>query len=149
RLASAFGVAVALGLSALVARMWWRKPWQPGTRAWDLSMASTLALGVILSPHLFVYDLMLLLLPLFILLRYFPSQGGVPLGGGKLLGLVALNWGLLLLGPVLTVVQQEVTRRVLGVACAVQLGVITVLLAALAVAREARVSPAASHTLAD
>jgi hypothetical protein len=149
RLASAFGVLVALGFSALIARIWWRKPWQPGTRAWDLAMAATFALGVILSPHLFVYDLMLLLLPLFILFRHFPRQGGLPLSGGKLLGLVALNWGLSLLGPVLTVAQQEATRHLFGVACAIQLGVVTILLAALAVAREAERLPSPSRVSGD
>jgi hypothetical protein len=137
RLASALGIAITLGLAGLVARLWWRTPWQPGTRAWDIRMAASLALGIILGPHLFVYDLMLLLLPFFILLRHFPVERGLPLAGGRLLGLVALTWTLGLLGPVLTVAQQEATRRVFGASCAIQLGVVAILLTALAIVREA------------
>jgi hypothetical protein len=136
-LASVFGVVVALAMLAFIARSWWRKPWQPGARAWDLRMAATFAIGVVASPHLFVYDLMLLLLPLFILFRYFPTRDRVPLAGGILLGLTALTWALGLVGPALTVVQQEVTQRLFGVSIALQLGVLAVCWISAEIAREA------------
>lgn len=137
RLASLAGVAVALAMLAFIAHSWWRKPWQPGARAWDLRLAASLAIGVVASPHLFVYDLMLLLLPLFILLRYFPTRDGVPLGGGTLLGLAALTWALGLVGPALTVGQQELTQLLFGVSVALQLGVLAVCWLSAEIAREA------------
>jgi hypothetical protein len=139
RLATVAGAAIALLVSAWIAALWWRAPYRPATRAWDLRMAATLAIGVIASPHLYVYDLMLLTLPLFIALAHVPSERGLPLGGGSLLGLTALVWALGLVGPVLTVFQQELTRGLLGFSIALQLGAVVIVLWARNVARLAGV----------
>ena len=52
----------------------------------------TTALGLLISPHLFIYDLMLLLLPLAIVWSRYPpgpGAGGRPLDGGPLLAWTA------------------------------------------------------------
>lgn len=85
---AADGLALALTGGGLAAVIWlWRKcPWQPGTRPWDFALAATLALGLCISPHLYIYDLMLLLLPLGIVWSYYPgSTDRAPLDGGALL----------------------------------------------------------------
>jgi hypothetical protein len=79
----------------LVVGAWWRTvPWQPATRQWNLSLASTLALGLLISPHLMVYDLMVLLLPIAIVYATYsinPSEH--LLDGGPLLVWTALVYG--------------------------------------------------------
>jgi arabinofuranan 3-O-arabinosyltransferase len=135
--ASAAGVGVALGLLVLIASLWWRAPWQPGTAQWDVRMAATFALGLVASPHLFLYDLAILLLPLFILRAHHRERGGLPLGGHPLLPLVALIWGLGLVGPTLTVLQQAASSWLFGVSIAVQPGVIAIAAIAVFIARRA------------
>ena len=53
--------------------------------------AATFAFGLLISPHLYLYDLMLLLLPLAIVLSHYP-RGTLkrPLDGGSLLVWTAL-----------------------------------------------------------
>jgi Glycosyltransferase family 87 len=86
-------VAVLLMVGGLlIVAAWWRTvPWQPATRQWNLNMASTLALGLLISPHLMVYDLMVLLLPIAILCATYPTSAGERLlDGGRLLVWTAL-----------------------------------------------------------
>ena len=98
-----FGGSLAIGtvkaLSALLSLggmgvlfFWWRShSWQPGTRSWDMQMAATLALGLLISPHLMFYDLMILLLPLTVVWSHY-SKGayGRALDGHRLLVWYAL-----------------------------------------------------------
>ncbi len=72
-------VASALSAAALLALtlVWRRVEWLPGSEGWDLMMAGTLAWGLLVSPHLYHYDLMLLLLPLLVVaarLRAWPDS---------------------------------------------------------------------------
>ncbi len=77
----------------LVVAAWWRTtPWQPGMRQWDLTFAFTLALGLLISPHLIIYDLMVLLLPLAIVCAVYPKRPQYLLDGGPLLVWTALLW---------------------------------------------------------
>ncbi len=98
---------------ALVYRCWRSSSWLPATRTWDLQMAATLALGLMISPHLMFYDLMILLLPLTIVWSHY-AQGcnGRALDGDRLLVWYALVYvavfvgsylslGMLQLGPAL------------------------------------------------
>lgn len=81
-------LAIVLTLGALaMLSLWWRTiPWQPATRLWDLTLASTFALGVLISPHLMYYDLILLLLPFAIVWAYYPKRlHDRPLDGGPVL----------------------------------------------------------------
>lgn len=73
-----------IGLGCAVA-VWMKVDWKPGTRQWDLTMAASLAMGFLISPHLFTYDLTLMLLPIAIVWSYHPPVSGRPLGGGNLL----------------------------------------------------------------
>lgn len=59
--AAAWGVTAWLGWRVLQLGA---GPWLPRSRPWELRFAAASALGLVLSPHLFVYDLLLLLLPL-------------------------------------------------------------------------------------
>jgi hypothetical protein len=69
-----------------IAVIWIFKKWEPDTRTWNMTMAATFALGLLISPHLFVYDLMLLLLPLGIVWSYYMGgTEGRSLDGGPLL----------------------------------------------------------------
>jgi arabinofuranan 3-O-arabinosyltransferase len=136
--ASAVGIVIALGLLTLIVSLWWRTPWLPATAPWDVRMAATLALGLIASPHLFLYDLAILLLPLFILRAHYPERDGLPLGGHPLLPLVAVIWALGLLGPALAVFQQAASTWLFGVSMALQPGVLAIAAGALFVVQRTR-----------
>jgi hypothetical protein len=78
------------GVSAVL-YFWRRIDWKPGTRSWDMMMAATFTLGLLISPHLYLYDLMLLLLPLVIIWSYYPhGTRDRPLDSGPLLIWTAL-----------------------------------------------------------
>ena len=101
-------------------------------------MAATLCIGTVASPHLYGYDLMLLLLPFFLVLgtsRRNVSGAAAPLGGGPVLVATAAVWALGLVGPALSVLQQVATRRILGFPMVVQVGVIAIVLWAVTVER--------------
>ncbi len=89
----ATALSVALVTLAVMA-LWlaWRRiDWQPGTRRWDFSFAATVALGLLISPHLYVYDVMLLILPVGIIWSYTPrGTRSRPLDHGPLLAWTAL-----------------------------------------------------------
>ncbi|HEX9294448.1 MAG TPA: hypothetical protein VF881_01395 [Polyangiaceae bacterium] len=127
RAATFFGITLTLAALAALVALWIREPRTPGSPDWDRRMAATLALSVITSPHLFGYDLMLLLLPFVVVWHvYRDGKDGRPLDGRPLLAMTALGWALALVGPVLTVAQQAVTRSAFGRPFALQIGVIAV-----------------------
>jgi hypothetical protein len=128
KLALVAGVCLTLFLLFVLGAAWSRTPFQPGTRAFDLRMAATFALAVIASPHLYNYDLMLLMLPLFICAARLSGARGLPLDGGPLLCATALVWALGLLGPVLSLAQQALSTRLLGFSAALQLGFLAIAL---------------------
>jgi len=109
----------------LVLIVWWRRtPWQPGTRAWDLTLAATVALGLLISPHLYLYDLMLLLLPLAIVWSYFPhGTAGRALDGGPLLAWTAALYVTASFGSYLSLAQLRLSAAVGLPGIAVQLSV--------------------------
>jgi len=144
--ATCLGAALVLTLFTLLLVMWHRWGWSRGTRAWDLRMAATLAIGVVLSPHLFLYDLTLLVLPLCILMAWYPKRApALPLDGDKLLASTAIVVVLGLVGPVLTAGMLKASVRCLGAPVAVQLGVVAIALWAFLVARAAEPEGAASR----
>jgi hypothetical protein len=84
---------VLTGLGGLLFLSFWRRaPWEPQQKPWALKMAASFALAPILSPHLFAYDLMLLLLPFAVLCAVAPELWQRPyfLVGTSLLWLAAL-----------------------------------------------------------
>jgi hypothetical protein len=93
------------GLLSL-AVIWIHTKWEPKTRTWDMTMAGTIALGLLLSPHLFIYDLMLLLLPLGIVWSlYIGGTKGRPLDGGPLLFWSALLYIVCFCGSYISLAQ--------------------------------------------
>jgi hypothetical protein len=84
--------------------------WQPGTKSWDLRMAGSLSLGLILTPHLFSYDLMLLVLPIVLVWNCYPSETTQrPLDGGLILFWTALLYVASFLSPTFTLMQLKLT----------------------------------------
>jgi alpha-1,2-mannosyltransferase len=133
-LAVAIGTLSCAGVVAATAALWFRVEWRPRSREWDLRMAATLVFGLISSPHLFVYDLTLLMLPLFIVAaRVSSTTHGLPLDGGPVLRAAAVVWVFGLVGPVLSLMQDHVTRTLFGFSAIVQVGVPAVLLWGIAI----------------
>src|SRR5687768_15040013 len=46
RIGTFIGWGISLALGVTTAALWWRRPWDPGTRAFDLRLAASLALGL-------------------------------------------------------------------------------------------------------
>jgi hypothetical protein len=135
RLASVMGTVFFAALVAAAASPWFGADWRPASRSWDLRMAATLSIGLVASPHLYGYDLMLLALPLFIVAAQLSRTADLPLDAGPLLWATVAVWALGLVGPVLSLIQEYVTRRVFGFAVIIQLGVLAVLAWGLTVRR--------------
>jgi len=123
---------LTLALSGVTLAMLWRHwragGWQPGTPGWDLRMAGTFCLALIVSPHLFLYDLMLLLLPFAIVLSLRSTTAPrPPLGGGPLLAASSVVWLLSFVGSPLTR-QQLLASEAMGLGpVALQISTLAVL----------------------
>ena len=99
--------------TVLTGKLWLSSGWEPGTRKWDMNMAASFGLALLLSPQLFTYDLMLLLLPLTILWGYYiGGTGERPLDGDLLLFWSALLYLFTFLSAYLALLQ----LRLLGYA---------------------------------
>src|SRR2546426_11534387 len=103
RAADVLAASLTFGSLAWLMWRWWPAQWRPGAADWDLKLAATFAIGLIASPHLYLYDLLLLLLPFAIVRAHSPP--GVPLGGGPVLAWSAAVWLLVFLGTPLARVQ--------------------------------------------
>jgi hypothetical protein len=112
----------------LVVGAWWRTvPWQPATRQWNLSLASTLALGLLISPHLMVYDLMVLLLPIAIVYAAYPIKPSEHLlDGGPLLVWSALVYGFVFVSTYSTSLMLQATTALGLPKLAVQFSVLII-----------------------
>lgn len=112
----------------LVVGAWWRTvPWQPATRQWNLSLASTLALGLLISPHLMVYDLMVLLLPIAIVYAAYPIKPSEQLlDGGPLLVWTALVYGFVFVSTYSTSLMLQATSALGLPKLAVQFSVLII-----------------------
>ena len=76
---------LTVGAVIMIFMFWQRTPWQPGSRAWDMTWAATIAIGLIIGQHLGVYDVMLLLPGFMILWSYYPrGTNGRLLDNGQL-----------------------------------------------------------------
>lgn len=60
------------GTILLLWLLWKNIRWQENQKIWDIAMAITFIWGLLISPHLFFYDLMLLLLPAAIVFNFLP-----------------------------------------------------------------------------
>lgn len=122
-------VAASLMVGALlVVGAWWRTvPWQPATRQWNLSLASTLALGLLISPHLMVYDLMVLLFPIAIVYAAYPIKPSEHLlDGGPLLVWTALVYGFVFVSTYSTSLMLQATTALGLPKLAVQFSVLII-----------------------
>jgi hypothetical protein len=114
-------IATAVLGAFCIMKLWYRKPWNPGSRQWDFAIAISLVLGLLVSPQLFTYDLMLLLLPLAILWGHYP-EGTMkrPLDGGPLLFWSAMLYVFSFLGAYLSLAQLKLLAVTKGPIFAVQ-----------------------------
>ncbi len=130
--ASAIGWVITLVLVFAIVAVFWGRRFEPGTPSFDLRVAACLTLGLIASPHLYLYDLSLLGVPIVLahsaLQRTVrePQERGLPLDGDSVFGAAAAVWLLGLAGPAFTVLQQQLSRRALGISIALQLGALGV-----------------------
>ncbi len=88
---------------------WNKVTWIPASREWDLSIAGSYAIAMLLGLHLFSYDLTLLLLPFFIILPHFKTSAVNRLDGGEILLLTALIYLFAIFGPYLSKFQLFIT----------------------------------------
>jgi hypothetical protein len=134
RLAGAVGAALTLAAIAFVAVLWNRVPWRPEQLSFRLALASTLAVALLVSPHLYFYDLMLMLLPAALALAALASAETV---SGPILAATAWVYVLSLPSPYLALAQQAATRHLTGHACALQIETVAIALWAWRVGRRA------------
>lgn len=141
---NAAGIVAILSLGAglvIVGRWWWRQPWQPGTRAWDFRMAASIAMGLLISPHLYWYDLMLLLLPLGIVWHCYVTVGGDRLlDGGLVLAWTGLLYVASWLSSYVTLAQLKLTAALGLPVVALQVSVPIILGWAVVVHRQAQMA---------
>ena len=111
-----------------VAAIWRKTKWEPGSRTWDMLMSATFAFGLLLAPYLFIYDLMLLLLPLGIVWSYYiGGTKGRALDGGSLLCCSALLYIICFIGSLITLGQLKLCTFIGVPKCAIQLSVFVIL----------------------
>lgn len=133
-------VLLAAGTNAFFAM---RLPWSPGSARWDLSMAAMLGLGFLSSPHLFLYDVSLLLLPLGIVAaRLHGEKEGALLDGGRVLVATAVMAATVFFGPYLTLGVQNTLSSWDLPRCALQLCTLAMLWFVVEVKRRAEREPA-------
>lgn len=122
--ADILGSLLVVGGIITIMLLWWRTEWKPRTRAWDMKLAATFALGLLISPHLYLYDLMLLLLPIAIVWSYYPSgTQGRALDGGPLLVWTALLYAVCFFGSYLSLAELRISSLIGLPSMALQLSV--------------------------
>jgi hypothetical protein len=140
--------AMTLTCLVLLAWAWSRTPWEPGTRCWDLTMAATIIWGLLISPHLYIYDVMLLLLPLAIVWNHFPGRDELlQADGGSLLSWSLLVWVLGAYGSVLSIGQENLTEWLEIPNVGIQVLVLVILFWGWTVLRLSHTQPMSSPTL--
>ena len=66
-------VILTVGSLSLLFVSWNKNTWLTDKASWDIHMAITFCWGLLISPHLYYYDLMLLLLPAAIVTQHLPQ----------------------------------------------------------------------------
>lgn len=90
RAGSVLGVVFSVGAALALARWWRAVEWKPGTAEWDLAIAASWPLAILLAPHLFEYDLTLVLPAWFLAAsRLGPRPEGPVLGWSAMVFLFA------------------------------------------------------------
>lgn len=119
---------------------WRHVPWEPTDARWQQAMAATVVAGLLLGPHLWAYDLALLLLPFWVVVGARGIRPDTRLGGGSFLQLTALVWVLSFLWLYVTNAMEHLSFQALGVPVALQLLVPVLLFAAWSLWPHARAS---------
>jgi hypothetical protein len=139
-LAGIVGASLTAVAIVLLSRLWRRVPWRTGQRSFRLALASTLAVALLVSPHLYFYDLMLMLLPAALVFAELSSPAAEDTRGPSNESIVATTAWVYFLGlpsPYLALGQQELTRALVGHPCALQLETVAVCVWAWRVGRRA------------
>ena len=98
---------------AVIVILWENTPWEPKTRTWDMAISSTLAQGLLIAPHLFQHDLMLLLLPFAVVWSHYAGgTNGRALDGGPLLFWSALVYLICFIGNIISYAQLRLCNSI-------------------------------------
>jgi hypothetical protein len=127
-LAAALGVALTALAASCLFLLWRAVPWRPGHPSFRLALASTLAVALLVSPHLYFYDLMLMLLPaalVFGVLSPSAEQATRP-DNTSIVAASAWAYYLGLPSPYLALAQQAVSRHLTGHTCALQVETVAI-----------------------
>ncbi len=89
----------------------------------EFNFAFTLALGLLISPHLMLYDLMALLLPIAIVCATYPNRPNYLLDGGPLLVWTVLVYAVVFISTYSTSAMLHITSALGFPKLAVQLSV--------------------------
>jgi hypothetical protein len=110
-------VVSSVAVLALLAVAWRRTDWNTNTVQWQLTVAATLLLGLLLSIHLYTYDLALALVGFWLVIGALGLEPGSapPLEGDGVLRWSALVWAVAFVGPILTLFLGVLLAAVLGV----------------------------------
>ncbi len=109
--ANVLAIALSGGSALAVALAWRRTAWNAGSKQWDLMMAATLAIGLLISPHLFMYDLMLLVLPMFIVIAVLWRRGSdVLLDGGPVLATTGLLYAACFVSSIIAKIMWDISQ---------------------------------------
>jgi hypothetical protein len=121
------GILMLAGFMSIY--FWWRTtPWRPKTKIWDLTAAATFALGLLISPHLMTYDLLLLLLPGAIVWHHYPKlTDGRQLDAGSLLVMTGLVYIAAFVSEHLSSAMLKLSVSLGYPACALQLSVLSII----------------------
>lgn len=139
-MAAADALTLLVGTATLGLLVWhWKGiPWEPASAAWRFSMAGSLALVLPLSPHLFTYDLSLLLLPMAIAWSAAIGGESAAAGAGRLFYLTAALYFLGWIGMFITKYQIMAFGAMGGPAMAAQFSTAAIALWGLEALRRAK-----------
>jgi len=139
-LAGAVGAALTGLAVVFLYRLWRAVPWRPSHASFRLALAATLAVTLLVSPHLYFYDLMLMLLPAALVFGVLSSHAAsetTRLADAPIVAATAWVYFLGLPSPYLALAQQAITRHLTGHPCALQLETGAILVWAWRVGRRA------------
>ena len=121
--ADALSLITTVTVLLALAVFWWREPWEPEQPSWRLAIAGSMCVGLVLGVHLYIYDLALLLIPLWITVAVVRAKPGTnpALDAGPVLVLASVLYVLSIGGGLLAKAQQLLTSATIGVPVALQL----------------------------
>jgi len=144
RAANVLAITLTGGAALAVAAAWRRTPWNAGSKPWDLMMAATLAIGLLISPHLFMYDLMLLVLPMFIVIAVLRRERAEALlDGGEVLATTGLLYAACFVSSFIAKLMWDISQGLGLPRLSIQISIFAVVAWVWCVYRKARLLPSA------